>query len=193
LRLWFDPGAGARRVLLLRDGGGNVFQVVGTVSKSAAGEGYYKVEVQIPWGAAVSLAAWAKKAVREGGTTVLHTYVARVREAAPPPLKLVYEGYVALYGTFIRKVLGAPAGVYFLEIRLGGASLLVPARYYRHERQDREGGDAGAFQLPIDVFRTLVEWGLHEPGSDYDYVYVKIWRPEPPAPQLGKRAEAALL
>jgi hypothetical protein len=193
LRLWFDPGAGARRVLLLRDGGGNVFQAAGTVARSAAGEGYYSVEVRIPWSAALPLAAWAKKAVREGGTTVLHSYVARIKGMALPPLKLTYEGYLALYGTLIRKVLDAPVGVYFLEIRLGGASLLVPAKYYRHERQDRKGGDAGTFQLPIDVFRTLVEWGLHEPGSDYDHVYVKIWRPEPPEPQLGKAVEASAL
>jgi hypothetical protein len=190
LRLWFDPGAGARRVLLLRGRNGDVFQVVGAVSKVATREGYSRVELQIPWDAAVSLVAWAGKTVREGGTTVLHSYVARVKGMALPPLKLLYEGYVALYGTFIRKVLDAPAGVYFLEIRLGGVSLLVPARYYRHERHDKKGGDVGAFQLPIDVFHTLTEWGLHELGSDYDHIYVKIWRPEP---QLGKRAEAALL
>jgi len=190
LRLWFAPGVGTRQLLLLRGRGGEVFQVAGTVSKVATREGYSRVELQIPWGAALSLAAWAKKAVRENGATVLHTYVARIKGAALPPLKLLYEGYVALYGTFIRKVLDVPAGVYFLEIRLGGASLLVPAKYYRHERQDKKGGDAGAFQLPIDVFRTLAEWGLHEPGSDYDYIYVKIWRPEP---QLGKAVEASAL
>jgi len=193
VRTWHPLEAGTRQVLLLRGRDGDVFQVVGAVSKVVTREGYSRVELQIPWDAAVSLAAWAGKTVREGGTTVLHSYIAQVKGMALPPLKLTYEGYLALYGTLIRKVLDAPVGVYFLEIRLGGASLLVPARYYRHERQDREGGDAGAFQLPIDVFRTLVEWGLHEPGSDYDYIYVKIWRPEPPAPQLGKRAEAALL
>jgi len=191
VRTWHPLEAGARQVLLLRGRGGDVFQLVGAVSKVATREGYSRVELQIPWDAAVSLAAWAGKTVREGGTTVLHSYVAWISGVPLPPLKLVYEGYVALYGTFIRKVLGAPAGVYFLEIRLGGVSLLVPARYYRHERQNRRaGGDAGAFQLPIDVFRTLMEWGLHEPGSDYDYIYVKIWRLEP---QLGKAVEASAL
>jgi hypothetical protein len=193
VRTWHPLEAGTRQVLLLHGRGGDVFQVAGTVSKVATREGYSRIELQIPWGAAVSLAAWAGKTVREGGTTVLHSYVARIKGAALPPLKLLYEGYVALYGTLIRKALGAPTGVYILEIRLGGASLLVPARYYRHERQDRKGGDAGAFQLPIDVFRTLVEWGLHELGSDYDYVYMKVWRPESPALQLGKRAEASAL
>ena len=193
MRTWHPLEAGTRQVLLLRGRGGEVFQVVGAVSKVATREGYSRVELQIPWDAAVSLAAWAGKTVREGGTTVLHSYVAWISGVPLPPLKLVYEGYVALYGTFIRKVLGAPAGVYFLEIRLGGVSLLVPARYYRHERQNRRaGGDAGAFQLPIDVFRTLVEWGLHELGADYDYVYLKVWRPEPPAPQHVRPAEAPL-
>ena len=170
-----------------------MFQVVGDVSKVMTREGYYSVEFQMPWSAAVSLAAWAKKAVKEGAATALHSYVAKIKGASLPPLKLIYEGLVALRGTLIRKVLSAPAGVYFLELRLGGASLLVPAKYYRHERRDKKaGGDAGVFQLPIDVFRTLVEWGLHEPGSDYDYVYARIWRPEPHAPQPVRMPEAAV-
>ena len=64
LRLWFDLGVGTRRVLLLRGENGDVFQVAGDVAKAAAKEGYYFAELQMPWDAAVSLAAWAKKAVR---------------------------------------------------------------------------------------------------------------------------------
>jgi hypothetical protein len=182
LRLWFDLGASARRVLFLRDGGGNVFQVVGTVVKSAAGEGYYSAEVQIPWETALSLAAWAGRAVRENGATVLHSYVAWIKGAALPPLKLLYEGYVALYGTLIRKVLDVPPGVYFLELRLGGVPVLFPTKYYKRPREDRRaGGDSGAFAVPLGVLYTFYEWGLHELGADYDYVYARVWKPEPPA------------
>ena len=192
MRLWFDPGAGARRVLLLRDGGGNAFQVVGTVSKSAAGEGYYKVELQIPWGAALSLAAWAGKAVRENGVTVLHSYVAWIKGMSLPPLKLVYRGLVPLRGAFIYKVLDAPPGAYFVEISFGGVPVLVPTKYYRYPRRDKKGGDAGAFAVPRDVLRTFHAWNLHELGADYDYVHVSIWKPDAPVPQQVRPAEAPL-
>ena len=184
MRTWFDPGIGTRRVLLLRDKVGNVYQVVGDVAKAAAKEGYYRVEMQMPWNAAVSLAAWAKRAVKEGGANVLHNYVARIKGAALPPLKLVYEGYVALRDMLIYKVVDAPAGHYFLELRFGGVPVLFPTKYYRHERKDRRaGGDSGAFAVPLDVLHTFHAWGLHELGADYDYVYARVWKPELPALQ----------
>ncbi len=178
VRTWLPLEPGLRAALLLRGADGAVFQVAGTVAKSAAGEGHYRVEVKIPWSAAVPLAAWAKKAVREGGKTVLHAYVTRIKGAALPPLKLVYEGYLAIRGAFIRKVLNAPAGVYYVELLLGGASLLVLLKYYKHERQDkRAGGDAGVFNVPIDVLRTLYEWGYYDLGADAVQLRAKVWAP----------------
>ncbi len=183
MRLWFDPGVGSRQVLLLRGVDGVVFQVAGAVSRSAAGEGHHRVDVQIPWEAALSLAAWAGKAVREGAATSLHTYVARIKGAPLPPLKLVYEGYVALRDTLIYKVVDAPPGVYFLELRFGGVPVLFLTKYYRHPREDRKaGGDSGAFAVPLGVLRTFYEWGLHELGADRDYVFARIWKPEGAAP-----------
>ncbi len=185
LRLWFDPGVGARRVLLLRNAGGEMFQVAGAVSKVAAKEGYYLAELQVPWEAALSLAALAKKAVREGAATALYSYVAKIKGADLPPLKLIYEGYVPLRDTLIYKVLDAPAGVYFLELHFGGVPVLFPTKYYKHEREDRRaGGDSGAFAVPLGVLRTFHEWGLHELGADYDYIYARVWRPELPAPSV---------
>jgi len=182
IRTWFDPGVGARRVLLLRDGGGNVFQVVGDVSKVMTREGYFSVEFQMPWSAAVSLAAWAKKAVKEGAATALHSYVAKIKGASLPPLKLVYEGYVTFHDTLIYKVVDAPPGIYFLELRLGGVPVFFPTKYYKHERKDRSaGGDSGAFAVPLGVLRTFHDWGLHELGADYDIVHARVWKPEPPA------------
>ncbi len=179
VRTWFDPGVGRRQVLLLCDEGGNVFQTVGDVIRTAAKEGYYLAELRIPWDAAVSLAAWAGKAVREGGRTVLYSYVAKIKGAALPPLRLVYEGYVSLCGTLIYKVVDAPPGVYFLELRLGGVPVLFPTKYYKHPREDRRaGGDSGAFAVPLGVLYTFHEWGLHELGRDYDYVYARVWKPE---------------
>ena len=178
LRLWFDPGAGARRVLLLRDGGGNVFQAAGTVARSAAGEGYYSVEVRMPWSAALPLAAWAKKAVREGGTTVLHSYVAQIKGAALPPLKLVYDGYLVIRGTFIHKVLNAPAGTYYVELLVDGVSLLILLKYYKYPREDRRaGGDAGVFNVPVDVLRTLYEWGFYDLGANAVQLRARVWAP----------------
>jgi len=156
-----------------------VFQVGGLIRRSAAGEGHHRVEVQIPWDAALSLAAWAGKAVKEGDTAVLHGYVAQVRDMALPPLELIYEGYVALRGTLIYKVVDAPPGIYFLELHFGGVPVLFPTKYYKHERKDRRaGGDSGAFAVPLGVLRTFHDWGLHELGADYDYVYARIWKPE---------------
>jgi hypothetical protein len=134
VRTWRPLEAGARAILLLRNGSGEVFQVGGFVRRSAAGEGHYRVEVRIPWDAALSLAACAKKAVKEGGRTALHSYVARIKGMALPPLKLVYDGYAALHGPFIYKVLDTPPGRYLLEILLGG-SLLIPLKYYRYKRK----------------------------------------------------------
>jgi len=192
LRLWFAPGVGTRQVLLLRDGGGNVFQVVGTVVKSAVREGYYSAEVQIPWETALSLAAWAGKAVKEGGTTVLHNYVAWIKGMSLPPLRLIYKGFVPLRDTLIYKVLSAPPGHYFLEISFGNVPVLFPTKYYKYPRQDRKGGDAGAFAVPWDALRTFHAWGLHELGADFDYVYVGVWKPDAPAPQQVRPAEAPL-
>jgi len=184
LRLWFAPGVGTRQLLLLRGADGNVFQVIGDVGKVAAREGYYLAELRMPWGAASSLAALAKRAVVEGGRTALHSYVARVKGAYLPPLKLIYEGYVPLRDTLIYKVVDAPAGYYFLELRLGGVPVLFPTKYYKHPREDRRaGGDSGAFAVPLDVLYTFHVWGLHELGSDYDYVYARVWKPELPALQ----------
>ncbi len=178
VRTWFPLEANARMALLLRNADGAVFQVAGTVSRSAAGEGHYSAEVQIPWDAAVSLAAWAKKAVREGAATVLHSYVARIKGASPPPLRLVYDGYLTIRGAFIRKVLNAPAGVYFLELLLDGVSLLVPQKYYRHERRNRwAGGDSGLFNVPLGVLRTLYEWGYYDLGTDAVHLRARIWAP----------------
>jgi hypothetical protein len=192
MRLWLDPGIGTRRVLLLRGADGAVFRVVGNVAKAAAREGYYKVELQIPWETALSLAALAKRAIRERGTTALHAYVARVEGIALPPLKLVYEGYVPLRDTLIYKVLNTPPGYYFLEISFNGVPVLFPTKYYWHPRQgNRAGGNAGAFAVPLDVLRTFHAWSLHELGADYDYVYVRIWRPSAPAPQQAKLAEVS--
>jgi hypothetical protein len=185
VRTWFDPGVGTRLVLLLRNRVGDMFQVAGGVTKSAAGEGYYLVEVQIPWDVAVSLAAWAGRAVKEGAATALHSYVVRIKGVTLPPLKLVYEGYVALRGTLISKVLDVPTGYYFLELSFGGVPVFVLSKYYKHERKDRRaGGDSGAFAVPLDVLRTFHVWGLHELGADYDYVYARIWKPQPAAAGL---------
>jgi hypothetical protein len=178
VRTWFPLEPGARTVLLLRGADGNVFQVVGTVAKSAAGEGHHRIEVQVPWDAAVSLAAWAKKAVKEGATTVLHSYVARIKGADLPPLKLVFDGYLTIRGAFIHKVLDAPAGVYYVEPLLDGASLLVPMKYYKYERQDRRaGGDSGVFSVPLDVLYTLYDWGFYDLGADAVHLRARIWAP----------------
>jgi hypothetical protein len=192
VRTWQPLETGRRVILLLRGADGAVFQVAGTVARSAAGEGYHRVEVRIPWGTAPSLAAWAGKAVKEGGTTVLHNYVAWIRGMSLPPLRLVYRGLVPLRGTLVYKVLSAPPGHYFLEISFGGVPVLVPTRYYKYPRQDRKGGDTGAFAVPRDVLRTFFAWGLHELGADYDYVHVSIWKPDAPAPLPAKPAEAPL-
>ncbi len=178
VRTWFPLEAGSRAALLLRGADGDVFQVAGTVSKSAAGEGHHRVEVQIPWDAAVSLAAWAKKAVVEGGKTTLHGYVARIKGVGLPPLKLIYDGYMTIRGAFIRKVLDAPPGYYLLELPLGGVSLLVPAKYYKYPREDRRaGGDSGVFNVPLDVLRTLYEWGYYDLGADAVQLRARIWAP----------------
>ena len=190
VRTWQPLEVGRRVALLLRGADGAVFQVAGTVAKSAAGEGYYRVEVRIPWETALSLAAWAKKAVRENGATVLHTYVAQVKGMALPPLRLVYRGLVPLRGAFIYKVLDAPPGAYFLEISFGGVPVLFPTKYYRYPRRGREGGDAGAFAVPRDALRTFFAWGLHELGADFDYVYVSVWKPDASVPQQVRPAEA---
>ncbi len=178
VRLWFPLEPGSRQVLLLRNGDGAVFQVAGAVSKSAAGQGHYSVEVRIPWEAALSLAAWAGKAVREGGKTTLHTYVARIKGADLPPLKLVYDGYATLHGPFIYKVLDASPGYYLLELILGGGSLLVPLKYYKYRRKDRHvGGDSGVFQLPLDAVRTLRSCGVYDIDSDAVHLRVRVWAP----------------
>jgi hypothetical protein len=194
MRMWRPLEVGTRRVLFLRAADGVVFQVAGDVDKVVAREGHYRVELQIPWETALSLAAWAGKAVRESAKTVLHSYVARVEGIDPPPLKLVYRGYVPLRGAFIYKVLDAPPGSYLLEISFGGVPVIFPTKYYKYPRRDRKaGGDAGAFAVPLDVLRTFHAWGLHELGADFDYVHIKVWRPEAPAPQQVETAEAPLL
>jgi len=193
MRMWRPLEVGTRRVLLLRAADGVVFQVAGDVGKVVAREGHYRVELQIPWETALSLAAWAGKAVRESGKTALHSYVARVEGIDPPPLRLVYRGYVPLRGTFIYKVLDAPPGSYLLEISFGNVPVIFPTKYYKYPRRDRKaGGDAGAFAVPLDVLRTFHAWGLHELGADYDYVNVKIWRPEAHVPQQVETAETPL-
>jgi hypothetical protein len=192
LRLWFAPGVGTRQVMLLRDGVGNVFQVAGDVGRVGARDGYYRIELQVPWETALSLAALAKRAVAEGGRTVLYGYVGRIKDASLPPLKLVYEGLVALRGTLIHKVLDAPAGYYFLELRLGGVPVFVLSKYYKYLRKDiRAGGDSGAFSIPLDVLYTFYEWGLHELGANYDYVYARVWMPSLSAAQQVKLAKAS--
>jgi hypothetical protein len=178
VRTWTALEVGERTILLLRNGDGAVFQVAGTVAKTAAGEGYYTVEVRIPWDAAVSLAAWAKKAVMEGGKTVFHAYVAQIRGMALPPLRLVYDGYLTVRGAFIHKVLDVPPGAYYVELLLDGASLLTPLKYYRYERQDRRaGGDSGVFNVPLDVLYTLYEWGFYDLGADAVQLRAKVWAP----------------
>jgi len=190
VRTWQPLEAGRRVALLLRGADGAVFQVAGAVARSAAGEGHHRVDVQIPWETALSLAAWAGKAVREGGTTVLHSYVAWIKGMSLPPLKLVYRGLVPLRGAFIYKVLDAPPGAYFLEISFGGVPVLFPTKYYRYPRRDKKGGDAGAFAVPRDALRTFFAWGLHELGADFDYVYVSVWKPDASVPQQVRPAEA---
>jgi len=193
MRLWRPVEVGARRVLLLRGADGAVFQVAGTVAKTAAGEAHHRVEVQIPWETALSLAALAKKAVKEGATTALHSYVARIEGMSLPPLKLVYRGHVPLRGTFIYKVLDAPPGSYLLEISFGGVPVIFPTKYYKYPRQDKKaGGDSGAFAVPLDVLRTFHAWGLHELGADFDYVHVKVWRLDASAHQQVETAETPL-
>jgi hypothetical protein len=178
VRTWLPLEAGSRQILLLRGADGAVFQVAGFVDRAAAGEGHHLVEVRIPWETALSLAAWAKKGIKEGGATVLHSYVAQVRGMAPPPLKLVYDGYLTIRGAFIRKVLKAPPGHYFLELLLNGVSLLVPLKYYKHERQDkRVGGDSGLFNAPLDLLRTLHEWGYYDLGADAVQLRARVWAP----------------
>jgi len=178
VRTWQPLETGGRTVLLLRNGGGAVFQVAGFVRGSAAGEGHHRVEVQIPWDAAVSLAAWAKKAVRESGRTVFHSYVARIRGIDLPPLRLVYDGYLTVRGAFIHKVLDASAGTYYVELLLGGASLLTPLKYYKYPREDwRAGGDSGMFNVPLDVLYTLYEWGFYDLGADAVQLRAKVWAP----------------
>jgi len=193
MRMWRPLEVGTRRVLFLRAADGAVFQVAGDVDKVVAREGHYRVELQIPWETALSLAAWAGKAVRESGKTAFYSYVARVEGIDPPPLRLVYRGYVPLRGTFIYKVLDAPPGSYLLEISFGGVPVIFPTKYYKYPRQDRKaGGDAGAFAVPLDALRTFHAWGLHELGADYDYVHMKIWKPEAPVPQQVGLAETPL-
>jgi hypothetical protein len=178
LRTWRPLETGARVALLLRNGDGAVFQVAGTAARSAAGEGHYRVEVRIPWETALSLAAWAGRAVKEGAATALHSYVAQLKGAPPPPLKLVFDGHLTIRGAFIRKVLSAPAGVYYVELLLGGVSLLIPLRYYKYPRQDRRGGgDSGVFNVPLDVLRTLYEWGFYDPGADAVQLRARVWAP----------------
>ena len=178
VRTWQPLEVGERTALLLRNGGGAVFQVAGFVRGSAAGEGHHRVEVQIPWDAAVSLAAWAKKAVVEGGKTVLHSYVAQIRGMALPPLRLVYDGYLTVRGAFIHKVLGVPPGAYYVELLLDGAYMLIPLKYYRYERQDRwAGGDSGVFNVPLDVLYTLYEWGFYDLGADAVQLRARVWAP----------------
>ena len=190
VRTWHPLEAGSRQVLLLRNGDGEVFQVAGNVARSAAGEGHYRVDVRIPWDAAVSLATWAGKAVREEGATVLHSYVAQIRGMALPPLKLAYDGYATLRGLFIYKVLNADAGHYLLELLLGGASLLIPLKYYRYERRGKgAGGDVGVFQLPLDTLRTLRSWSLYDLDSDVVHLRVRVWAPQ--AAPAGRDASAA--
>jgi hypothetical protein len=190
VRTWHPLEAGTRQALLLRGRDGVVFQVAGTVSKVATRGGYHRVDVQIPWETALSLAAWAGKAVKEGGTTVLHSYVAWIKGMSLPPLRLIYRGLVPLRDTLIYKVLSAPPGHYLLEISFGGVPVLFPTKYYRYPRRDRKGGDAGAFAVPRDVLCTFFSWGLHELGADFDYVYVSIWKPDAPVPQQVRLAEA---
>jgi hypothetical protein len=178
VRTWRPLESGARAALLLRGGGGEVFQVAGAVRRSSAGEGHYLVEVRIPWEAALSLAAWAGEAVREGGKTALHSYVARINGAPLPPLRLVFDGYLTIRGAFIHKVLGVPAGFYYVELLLDGVSLLVPLKYYKYERQDRwAGGDSGVFNAPLDVLRTLYEWGFYDSGADAVQLRARVWAP----------------
>ena len=179
VRMWTALEPGTRAALLLRNGDGAVFQVGGLVRRSAAGEGHSRVEVQIPWDADLSLAAWARKAVKEGDTAVLHGYVAQVRDTALSPLKLVYDGYAVLRGSFIYKVLDADAGRYLLELLLGSGSLLIPLKYYKYERKDRgAGGDAGVFQLPLDAVRTLRNWGVYDPDADAVRLRMRVWAPQ---------------
>jgi hypothetical protein len=178
VRTWQPLEVGRRVALLLRGADGAVFQVAGTVAKSAAGEGHHRVEVRIPWDTALSLATWAKKAVREGGTAVLHSYVAWIKGMALPPLRLVYDGYLTVRGAFIYKVLNAPLGAYYVELLFDGAPLLIPLKYYRYERQDRmAGGDSGAFNVPLDVLYTLYEWGLYDLGADAVQLRARVWAP----------------
>ena len=178
VRTWFPLEAGRRAVLLLRGAGGEVFQVAGFVRRSAVGEGHHRIELQMPWDAAVSLAAWARKAVKEGAATAIHSYVARISGVPLPPLKLVFDGYLTIRGAFIHKVLNAPTGTYFLELLLDGASLLVPLKYYKYPREDRRaGGDAGVFNVPIDLLRTLYEWGYYDLGADAVQLRARIWAP----------------
>ncbi|MFZ8809611.1 MAG: hypothetical protein ACO2PN_16100 [Pyrobaculum sp.] len=178
VRMWTALEPGTRAALLLRNGDGAVFQVGGLIRRSAAGEGHHRVEVQIPWDAALSLAAWAGKAVKEGDTAVLHGYVAQIKGVPPPPLKLVYDGYAVLRGSFIYKALDADAGRYFLELLLGGGSLLIPLKYYKYRRKNPSaGGDAGIFQLPLDAVRTLRSWGIYDPDADAVRLRMKVWAP----------------
>jgi hypothetical protein len=194
VRTWTALEPGTRQVLLLRGRDGAVFQVAGFVKKSAAGVGHYLAELQMPWDAAVSLAAWAGKAVKEGGATVLHSYVAQVRGMALPPLKLVYDGYAVLRGPFIYKVLDADPGRYLLEILLGGGSLLIPLKYYKYRRKNHSvGGDAGVFQLPLDALRTLRDWGVYDLDAEAVRLRVKVWTPQKAASRLAEVASAGRL
>jgi hypothetical protein len=178
VRTWFPLEAGSRAVLFFHGADGAIFQVGGTVARSAAGEGYYRVELQIPWEAAMSLAAWAGKAVKENAATALHSYVARIKGASLPPLELVFDGHLTIRGALIRKVLDAPPGYYFLELLLGGVSLLIPLKYYKHQRQDRGvGGDSGLFNVPLDVLRVLYEWGFYDLGADGVQLRARVWAP----------------
>ena len=186
VRTWFPLEAGARATMLLRGADGVVFQVAGTVRRSAAGEGHHRVEVRIPWEAAVSLTAWAGRAVKNGATTALHAYIAQINGVSLPPLKLVYDGHATLRGPFIYKVLNADVGHYFLELLLGDTSLLIPLKYYKYKRKDRRGGNAGAFQLPLDALRTLRSWGVYDPDADAVRLHIKVW-----APQAAETAQPA--
>jgi hypothetical protein len=72
---------------------------------------------------------------------------------------------------FIYKLLDVPTGVYYVLFH--DASVAVPLKYYRYEREDRRaGGDAGIFVVPQIAALALRAHGI----ADGHYVRIAVYK-----------------